>query len=94
MADMDGPASERDLIVTLEARVEKLTKAKDEQKHRARKAERKVTRLREALKGLASGPYGAPPCWCEMRVGNPMVKSHSDACLAARAALHPEDNDG
>jgi hypothetical protein len=71
MADMDGPASERDLIVTLEARVEKLTKAKDEQKHRARKAERKVTRLREALKGLASGPYGGPPLLVRDAGGQP-----------------------
>lgn len=26
-------------------------------------------------------------CWCELGIGNPMVRGHSDACRRAREAL-------
>ncbi len=32
----------------------------------------------------ATGKYG---CWCEIAIGNPMVKSHSEACERARAFI-------
>lgn len=39
-------------------------------------------RARAALRGLQHGD-----CWCQMAIGNPMVKRHSSACVAAAEAL-------
>lgn len=46
-------------------------------------------RLREALKGLE---YDG--CFCDVAIGNPMMTSHSDACVInARKALQGDDGD-
>lgn len=39
--------------------------------------------LSAALRGLALGS----DCWCQMAIGNPMVREHSPACVAARKAV-------
>jgi len=38
--------------------------------------------LLESLKGLRFNN-----CFCEMRIGNPMVTRHSDCCVSANAAI-------
>lgn len=43
--------------------------------------------LRQALRGLLRGYDGKNPCWCGMVTGNPMMPTHSAACVAARRAL-------
>lgn len=43
--------------------------------------------LEAALRGLGGSYPDGEPCFCELRVGNPMVSKHSQACLNARAAL-------
>ena len=45
-------------------------------------AEAEIIKLREALEALKRGD-----CWCEMAIGNPMVKDHSAACKLASAVL-------
>lgn len=42
-------------------------------------------KVREALEKLKRGD-----CWCEMGIGNPMVREHSPSCVAARAALEQD----
>ena len=58
-----------------------------------------ITRLREALeeekiksvKALeALAHLMGTTCWCEMDIGNPMVKEHSLGCQLARAAIKPK----
>lgn len=42
--------------------------------------------LLAALRGLML--MKDPPCWCPVAIGNPMMHGeHSEACLAARAAV-------
>lgn len=48
--------------------------------------EARVKQMEEALRGVMRGD-----CWCEMAVGNPMVKNHAPQCRAARAALSSPD---
>ena len=43
-------------------------------------------RLLAALVGLRGGCVGEP-CWCEMSIGNPMYREHTESCKAATAAL-------
>lgn len=43
---------------------------------------RRVQELGAALEALNRGS-----CWCEMAIGNPMVRTHSPECVQARAAL-------
>lgn len=50
--------------------------------------EREIERLREALRGLSYSGDGG--CWCEVAIGNPMCRDHSDACKRAHAVLKGE----
>ena len=44
-------------------------------------------RLREALEGLNNMIPGTKPCWCDPGLHG---EDHTEACLAARAALQPQ----
>jgi len=44
----------------------------------------------EALRGLGAN-YDSLPCFCEMRIDNPMCKNHSAACVNARAVIAEEE---
>lgn len=48
-----------------------------------RRSQERVQRLEQALRGLKL--HG--DCWCGVAIGNPMMRDHSDACKAAKAAL-------
>ena len=50
----------------------------DEQ-HARKALHHEVVKLRDIIWALRRGA-----CWCEMAVGNPMVKEHSSACRAAK----------
>jgi len=43
--------------------------------------------LRAVLISLKRSPDHQPDCWCGKAIGNPMLKDHSAACKAAKAAL-------
>ena len=42
--------------------------------------------LRGAIDELGRSADGRP-CFCQMKVGNPMVREHSNGCSMARAAI-------
>lgn len=67
-----------------------LVKAQDEALDASADAVARLTTrigtLEEALAGLA-GDYMGSPCWCDMRIGHPNVKTHSAACEAARKVV-------
>lgn len=48
--------------------------------------------LVEALKELNRS--SGKGCWCEMAIGNPMVKDHSKGCLMAKQALKRAEEAG
>ena len=50
----------------------------------------RVTLLAELLAVLKALQRGS--CWCEMGIGNPMMSRHSQACLAAQAAIAKADS--
>ena len=58
---------------------------RDKLKHKGRELQATVDRLTAALRGLKGN------CFCQHGIGNPMYPYHSDACLAAQAALTPAD---
>lgn len=63
-------------------------KSKVELVNRIEELEADKVKLSLALYGLGSRKYGdGEPCFCDMRIGNPMVHSHSEQCEQARKAL-------
>jgi hypothetical protein len=91
------PGDTRDIIADLAAASQALVEyvgEKEAAQDRAEQAEFTLSRLREALAGLARGTYGGDgqACFCEVAIGNPMMHGdHSAACRKARLALavHP-----
>jgi len=63
-------------------------KSKDELIKRIEELEADKVKLSIALYGLGSRKYGeGAPCFCDMRIGNPMVHNHSEQCEQARKVL-------
>ncbi len=44
-----------------------------------------VTSLKAALEGLRVNEE----CWCQVAIGNPMMRGHSDACKTVQELLEP-----
>jgi regulator of replication initiation timing len=55
------------------------------------KLEAENKRLREALTNLGCLYSDGKLCFCELRVGNPMIVTHSEACIQARELLESGD---
>lgn len=71
----------------LQRQIDRMQPSVDKHQRMNRHLTEQNDRLCEAIRGLRRGS-----CWCEMGIGNPMVKTHSPACVAAAKLAHARDS--